>query len=152
MTFSKFEIYFQVISNCHLKMGINFFGTPCICLCLRCRIQSHFSPRIVVHVNFILWDTDTDVCYPQIKRHSGVNRHFIYATGLRRQVLWASRRHSWFTCWFLKHCKTARNCSIKLKYQLLHIIVAAIQIEMIYCPASLTLTTRQASADDRSTI
>ena len=30
MTFSKFEIYFQVISNCHLKMGINFFGTPCI--------------------------------------------------------------------------------------------------------------------------
>ena len=29
MTFSKFEIYFQVISNCHLKMGINFFGTPC---------------------------------------------------------------------------------------------------------------------------
>ena len=28
MTFSTFEIYFQVISNCHLKMGINFFGTP----------------------------------------------------------------------------------------------------------------------------
>ena len=34
MTFSKFEIYFQVISNCHLKMGINFFGTPCIYVCI----------------------------------------------------------------------------------------------------------------------
>ena len=30
MTFSKFGIYFQVISNCHLKIGINLFRTPCI--------------------------------------------------------------------------------------------------------------------------
>ena len=26
--FSKVGIYFQVISNCHLKMGINFLGHP----------------------------------------------------------------------------------------------------------------------------
>ena len=31
MTFSKYGIYIQVISNCHLKMDMNFFGTPCIC-------------------------------------------------------------------------------------------------------------------------
>ena len=47
MTFSKFEIYFQVINNCHLKMGINFFGTPCIVLTIMQSVVRH--PKLTNH-------------------------------------------------------------------------------------------------------
>ena len=40
MTFSKFGIYFQLISNCHLQIGINFFGTPYSSFFLRDLVHS----------------------------------------------------------------------------------------------------------------